>query len=318
MPTIDIAIATYNGERYISEQIASILTCSIDMPGFSLGSIIVSDNKSTDGTAAIVEALAKHDARIKLVVCDSPGVINNFNFALQRTSAEYIMLCDQDDFWLKNKIQLSLEKIIELELEVGKNSPLLVFSDLSVTDSELNVTEPSFFVAQRLKPNSYLYPKHIFLANVAPGCTMMFNRKLLDMALPIPTTAAMHDWWLLLIASTFGRVAHLNVPTILYRQHANNQVGAPSKRYRTVLLSPFRQLQMAGVRLGKSSQQARVFREKFPEFPQRYGEAINFMADFGNMSKIKRVTGLLTKKIEHVTPARKAAMLVLALFMPSR
>jgi len=296
MPTIDIALASYNGEKYISEQIASILACKIDIEGFSLGSIIVSDNMSTDDTAKIVSEITMQHPNVKFVTCAQVGVINNFNCALKHTTADYIMLSDQDDFWLHQKIQRSLEEIMKLENQVGKNTPLLVFSDLHVTDRDLNITDQSFFKAQKLIPDSYLHPKHIFLANVAPGCTMIFNRKLLDLALPVPKTAAMHDWWLLLIASTFGKVAHIDEATILYRQHGNNQVGAPTKRYRAMLLSPLKQFQLAGKRLGQSEQQAYTFREKFPDYSLRCGEAINFMADFGKLSKFERVIGLLNKK----------------------
>ena len=121
MPTIDIALAAYNGEKYISEQISSILTCKIDVEGFSLGSIIVSDNMSSDGTAKIVMELAKQHPQVKLVTCTQPGIISNFNCALQHTNAEYIMLSDQDDFWLENKIQRSIEELIKLE-SLGKTS----------------------------------------------------------------------------------------------------------------------------------------------------------------------------------------------------
>jgi len=318
MPTIDIALAAYNGEKYISEQISSILTCKIDVEGFSLGSIIVSDNMSSDGTAKIVMELAKQHPQVKLVTCTQPGIISNFNCALQHTNAEYIMLSDQDDFWLENKIQRSIEELIKLESQAGKDVPLLVFSDLHVTDRDLNITDQSFFKAQKLIPDSYLYPKHIFLANVAPGCTMIFNRKLLDLALPVPTTAAMHDWWLLLIASTFGKVSHIDEATILYRQHGNNQVGAPTKRYRAMLLSPLKQFQLAGARLGQSEKQAYTFRKKFPEHPLRCDDSLNFMADFSNLSRLKRVLGLINKKIEHRTKIKKIILFLLALSLPER
>ena len=316
MPTIDIALASYNGENYISEQIESILANQIDTDGFALGSIIVSDNMSTDNTVSIVNEITTRHPNVKLYPNENRGIINNFNHALAQCTAEYVMLCDQDDIWLHNKIQLSLQKLLELERCYGKNCPLLVFTDLHVTDSKLNITADSFFKAQRLIPDSYQYPKHIFLANVAPGCTMIMNRKLLELACPVPAYAAMHDWWLILVASTFGQVAHLDQATILYRQHENNQVGAPSKRYRSMIFSPRSQFQLAGVRLGYSEKQAKIFLEKFTDVPERCTDALYFMAHFRQLSRFDRVRGLLKHKIEHRTTIKKAILYLLALTLP--
>jgi len=185
-----------------------------------------------------------------------------------------------------------------------------------VTDSRLQITAPSFFAAQRLIPDSYRYPKHIFLANVAPGCTMIMNRKLLELAMPVPVEASMHDWWLLLVASTFGQVAHIDRPTMLYRQHENNQVGAPSKRYATFLLSPLAQFRLAGQRLAQAEAQANAFLKRFPAIPQRCADTVQFLASFRKLSRTARLRGLMQKKIEHRARAKKIILYLLALTLP--
>ena len=318
MRTIDIALASYNGEAFIAEQLQSILACQRQAGdgAFAPGNINVSDNMSSDGTASVVKALSAQHPNIRFFPNGNRGVINNFNHAIQQCSADYVMLSDQDDVWLPEKMQLSLQKLLELEQRHGKDCPVLVFTDLHVTDSRLQITAPSFFAAQRLIPDSYRYPKHIFLANVAPGCTMIMNRKLLELAMPVPVEASMHDWWLLLVASTFGQVAHIDRPTMLYRQHENNQVGAPSKRYATFLLSPLAQFRLAGQRLAQAEAQANAFLKRFPAIPQRCADTVQFLASFRKLSRTARLRGLMQKKIEHRTRAKKIILYLLALTLP--
>ncbi len=318
MLKIDVALASYNGEAFIAEQIRSILHCNRQAGDvtFELGNINVSDNLSSDQTAAVVKALSSEHPNVRYFPNSQRGVIHNFNHAIQQCSTDYVMLSDQDDVWLPEKMTSSLQKLLELEQKYGKDCPLLVFTDLHVTDSQLKVTAPSFFAAQRLIPDSYRYPKHIFLANVAPGCTMIMNRKLLDLAMPVPVEASMHDWWFLLVASTFGQVAHIEQPTMLYRQHENNQVGAPSKRYAAFLFSPLHQFRLAGQRLGQAEMQANAFLKCFPVIPERCAEAVQFLASFRRLSRLERLRGLMCHKIEHRTRAKKVILYLLALTLP--
>lgn len=316
MPTIDIALASYNGEQYIEEQILSILANKIGPAGFSLGNIIVSDNMSTDRTQEIVRRMSLQYPNIELHLNEKRGVINNFNHALINSRADYVMLSDQDDIWLENKISLTLERLLELEQKAGKSSPLLVFTDLRVTNAQLQTISPSFFESQKIKPEGYRFPKNIFLSNVAPGCTMMINRRLLDLAVPVPPEAVMHDWWLILVASSFGAVSHLNEQTILYRQHGNNQVGAKTRRYRDMIFSPRQKYRMARSSLENAGTQAIAFRARYPSLPSKCLDAINYLSNFKKMSRYRRVRGLNKKEIENRTFFGTVILYLLALTLP--
>ncbi|MFZ6687931.1 glycosyltransferase family 2 protein [Undibacterium sp. SXout11W] len=313
MPTIDVALAAYNGEKYIEAQLDSILSNQIDTEDFILGSLLISDNASTDKTASIVAEYAKCYPNIELMTNKERGVMSNFAHALAKTKADYIMLSDQDDVWLNNKIQVSLQRLLEIETEFGKQCPILVFTDLFVTDDQLNIQSNSFFQAQKICPTDFESPAHLFLANITPGCSMLFNRSVLEMALPFPEGAVIHDWWLMLVASTFGKVAFIDVPTIMYRQHGNNQIGAPTKRYRAMLKSPIKQFQISRLRLANATRQAQEFRKRFTGYPERCSSAINFMADFGTLSRVGRLRGLVEKKIANRSLLKTIALYVLAI-----
>lgn len=217
---VEICLATYNGEKYLGE-----LYNSLAIQTHSNWKLIIRDDGSADNTLAILENLEKIDARIKILhdKNGNVGVIKNFELVLMETSANIVMLADQDDVWLENKIEKSLA-LLTLNLEPGH--PKLVFTDLEIVDSTLSLIEKSFIESKKLTPLTSLELSSLIVQNVAPGCTMMFNRALIKLALPFPDNIAMHDWWLLLVALVTGKVSYLNQSTILYRQHDNNVLGA--------------------------------------------------------------------------------------------
>lgn len=133
------------------------------------------------------------------------------------------MFCDQDDVWLPQKIEKTLEAMQNAEID-GK-TPVLVHTDLKVADKALNVISPSFFEFQRLIQNDITLPK-LLVQNYVTGCTVMINRALKERCGKIPNDCIMHDWWLALVAILFGKIVCVGEPTMLYRQHSDNQVGA--------------------------------------------------------------------------------------------
>ena len=217
---VEICLATYNGEKYISEFYNSLV-----MQTHSNWKLLIRDDGSTDNTLTILENIERADSRVKILngKNGNVGVIKNFELVLRESSAEVIMLADQDDVWLKNKIEKSLA-LLALNLE--SEHPKLVFTDLEIVDSALCILEKSFIKSKKLAPLTSLELSNLIVQNVAPGCTMMFNRALIKLALPFPDNIAMHDWWLLLVALVTGEVSYLNQATILYRQHDNNVLGA--------------------------------------------------------------------------------------------
>lgn len=224
---IAILMAVYNGEKYLSEQIDSILAQSE-----SDWQLFINDDCSSDGSYDIALKYAKeHPERIIVSRNGSPSgsACANFMGMLGRTDAEYAMFCDQDDVWLPNKIKLTLQKMKELEKSFG-NTPLLVHTELSVTDSELSITAPSFTRFQGLKPR-YNSLNRLLCQNNVTGCTVMMNRALIELVRNAPADKMlMHDWWIALAAAAFGHIGFVDEPLIKYRQHGSNQLGAVNNR----------------------------------------------------------------------------------------
>jgi hypothetical protein len=135
------------------------------------------------------------------------------------------MICDQDDVWLPDKIQTTLGKMQDTEKEFGDRKPILVHTDLKIADHNLNIIADSLFKYQNLD-SSRDQLNHLLAQNIITGCTAMVNRVLLDLTAEIPEPAVMHDWWFALVAAAFGAIRFLDQPTMLYRQHSSNAVGA--------------------------------------------------------------------------------------------
>jgi glycosyltransferase involved in cell wall biosynthesis len=227
IPTIDILLATYNGELFIDEQIQSILNQTY--PHWRL---IIRDDGSMDSTPAIIRKYTeKHPEKIA-VVGDSQrnlGACENFGTLLEHVTADYVMFSDQDDVWLPRKIELTLQKMDAMEKIHGRDMPLLVYTDMRVVDNNLSIIADSFWRHQAFNPNIGRSLSRFLVSNVATGCTVMINRKLRDIATPLPQEAMMHDWWVGLVSAAIGKNDYLNEVTVLYRQHASNVAGAKWK-----------------------------------------------------------------------------------------
>jgi glycosyltransferase involved in cell wall biosynthesis len=221
---IDILLATHNGEKYIEKQINSILK-----QNYTTWKLLIRDDISNDKT---LEVIAKYQNIYfnKIQIVDNNnillGVSQNFANLLKFSSSDYLMFCDQDDVWLPNKLEITLNKMLEMEKVYGKNSCLLVHTDLKVVDCHLNLIADSFWKYQNLNPRQGNCLRRSLVQNVITGCTMMINKPLKNMLLPIPSEAIMHDWWIALVAVAFGKIDYVDVPTVLYRQHQNNDTGA--------------------------------------------------------------------------------------------
>lgn len=222
---IQVLLAVFNGERFIEEQVASILNQS-----YSDIHLVIRDNASCDNTVKILKRLQEeHPEKITVLFSETnDGVIGNFARLAEYATAPYVMFSDADDVWNKDKIALSFEKMQDLENIYGKEMPLLVHSDLKVVDKELQEIHPSFWSYSRINPENTTLSRQL-VQNVVTGCTTLINRSLLKISLPFPDHIIMHDWWLGLVAIVLGKVSLLPTPTMLYRQHGGNDTGA--KRY---------------------------------------------------------------------------------------
>lgn len=257
-PKVDILLATYNGGKYLKEQLASIASQT-----YQNWKLIIRDDLSTDDTPDILRHFSEaYPDRVQIIPShERLGVIKNFSTLLETSTAPYIAFCDQDDVWDKDKVELLLHAIQKLETVYSTETPLLVHSDLRLVDQSLSPLAPSFWEYTHLYPSEVSF-SGILTQNVVTGCACFFNRSLADAAQPIPKEALMHDWWLALVASCLGQVQAINQQTISYRQHNNNALGA-------MRFFSFQHIKTALSRLDvmaeKKWQQANVLSQRYQE-----------------------------------------------------
>jgi len=219
---IDILLATYNGEEYVAEQIESILAQT-----HTNFRVIIGDDASRDTTPETLAQYIKKfpDKFIFQQQCENIGTIQNFSKLAKLVEADYIMLSDQDDIWLPHKIEKTLAKMKALEQIHGSDTPLLIHTDLSVVDENLQLIHPSYWKYGDHRPENSSLARVLSHNNVM-GCSSMINRALLKRAFPIPAQAYMHDHWLNLVATAFGHVEWIPDKTVYYRQHRKNWIGS--------------------------------------------------------------------------------------------
>ena len=266
--TVQVLLATYNGERYIATQLESILVQ--DYADFE---ILVSDDCSTDGTLAVVQRYADLDARIRIVdnTVRYGNARDNFFSLLNRATAPYVAFCDQDDLWLPDKLAVEMAEMCHLETLYGADAPLLVFSDLAVAEEDLSVKAPSVLAYSGADPTR-LSLANLMSQNTAAGCTIVANRVLYHDTLQLPedmSAVGMHDWWLMLTAAAFGHIGYVNQPTSLYRQHGDNSVGASSgspadivrnlRAYADMLIPNEQQLDAVEIRVRQAAAFSRAY-----------------------------------------------------------
>lgn len=220
MKQICIIMAVYNGEDYLAEQIDSLLNNSCQ--NFTLH--IFNDHSQDRSEIIIDEYAGKYPDKIFAHHhSENHGVIRNFLEGTQIMNADYYMFCDQDDVWMPDKIKRSLEAMEQLEASVG-DQPCIVFGDAKMVGRDLQELAPSFQQQSGYRTDA-LDPAHILMENKLNGCTILFNRSLQQLLTVFPPEIRMHDWWIALIGSFFGKIYYLDQPLLLYRQHEKNVVG---------------------------------------------------------------------------------------------
>lgn len=217
---VAILLATYNGGQYIREQLDSIVAQT-----YQDWKIYVHDDGSKDDTMCIVrQFMDEYPEKFEIVDGPSTGCArDNFLFLFRFVEADIYMCSDQDDVWIPEKIEITLREMEKINEEV----PCLVSTDLKVVDRDLNVIAESMndfckFACENVSV------QHLLIQNTVTGCTMMVNRALRDLIIKYKNSdnIMMHDWWAAEIAAVKGKLVYLDVPTILYRQHGDNSVGA--------------------------------------------------------------------------------------------
>ena len=200
---ISVCIATYNGERYIRQQIESIV-CQLNVDD----EIIVSDDGSTDGTLDIVKGIG--DKRIKII--EGPGrksPILNFECALKASKGDFIFLSDQDDVWKPDKVEICMKWLKTYNC---------VVSDAEVTDNRLKPLYPSLYAIMQVRQGR-IY--NTIWKNGYTGCCMAFRRNVLEASLPFPKNIPMHDIWIGNVAAYKYNMIFIPDRLIHFRRHEN-------------------------------------------------------------------------------------------------
>jgi len=225
---IEILMATYNGEKYIKEQINSIINQT-----YTNWRLLIRDDGSKDKTLEIIKEYEKKDDRIKLLEDNKGnlGFVKNFEELTKNSKEKYVMFSDQDDYWLENKLEIyinELNKLLKEEIE----EPLLLHSNSFVCDDNLEIIKEKFIVSKealRYKENNCFFPC------IVQGSTVLLNRKLIDIGLPFLESVTLHDRYFHLLAEFFGKRVYIDKSLIKYRQHLNNKIGAKSSIIEKIL-----------------------------------------------------------------------------------
>lgn len=230
LPAVDVLLATFNGGQYLAEQIDSILQQDYAGPI----RVLIRDDGSSDETPAVIEQylnapLAAHRSLLWLAKEENSatGVSSNFAALIAAADAPYMALADQDDVWLPYKIRLQMTKMQQTESQHGHTTPLLICTDLTLVDRNLQPVASSMWQHQKLNPKWATQWQHLLVQNMVTGCTTLFNQAAKAVILPIPTAYGLfHDHWMATAVACKGKVIPMAEQTVLYRQHGQNVEAA--------------------------------------------------------------------------------------------
>lgn len=268
-------MSTYNGQKFLEKQIQSILNqTNHDWH------LYIRDDGSTDKTCEIIRYFTKKYDCISFIndnKIQNVGVVKSFMSLLQSVDAEFYMFSDQDDFWLPNKIQLTLDRMLQSHYQ---SLPVCVHTNLKAVDSSLKNEIPAY---PKIIWSSF---QRLLFWNCVTGCTMMINQNLKDKVNFERLNyqyVYMHDWWLALIAAEFGEVAFVNEKTMLYRQHSNNVEGSLQRHTLKQVIHQITNYDYDLINMKKVIKIAKEFSVEYgdymsgedKDYAEKYGELLN-------------------------------------------
>ncbi len=301
---IAILLAAYNGEKYIREQIDSILNQS-----YQEFVLYIHDDGSKDKTPGILkEYEEKYPEQIVIVDgVSTGGAKTNFLYLFSQVEAPFYMCCDQDDVWLEDKIEVT-KKEMDCLLKGDEDKPCLVFTELTVVGEDLNILSEKMSIYQGLDCKKISLNRAL-IQNIATGCTIMVNRIMREELMKIKDMEGvlMHDWWAFLVAARFGKVSFIEDATILYRQHGNNGVGAQNSNSLFYNINRMMQGEAIKKSLADTRKQAKAFAELYGE-PQ--GSLIRAYAELENKGKLSRMQFYKKYDVKKSTKAKNFGLLI--------
>lgn len=294
--TVTILMATYNGEPYLPEQLESL-----EQQEYRNWKLIAGDDGSSDRTLEILLAFQrKYPNSVEIIKNDPPTGSAKMNFMklLSKADTPYIMFCDQDDIWKPYKVQCTLEYMESMEKDT--KIPILVHSDLTVLEENGTATS-SFFDYQHLPTTTKL--SSLIIQNSVTGCTVMINKSLQELILRVEdyNKIIMHDYWAALVAKVYGTVGFIEKRTMLYRQHANNSVGAKSSLNPLYLVKRLMQGRKAyKEQMEESRRQVSYFLETYEkQYPieEKKRKLLEEYASLGARNKFYRIRFYIKNKV---------------------
>lgn len=297
MKNIHIMMATYNGEKYVAEQIESILNQT-----YTNWKLYISDDLSSDGTVKIIKKYSeKYPDKIILMDAEikKGGAAANFAFLFNNVpKADYYMFSDQDDKWKNTKIEKSIKKIRDMENQGKKNN--LVYCNAELVDGKMNSLGSNF-----VDNNKLVFKEDnrsaILVYNFAPGAAMFFDNGLFEIISKIPLEAFIHDWYCMIFGVYFGNVSYIDECLYYYRQHEDNVYGARDKITIRWLIKYFKENSIFGTMkelLGKFKKlqlmQYKVINKIYSEYDSKLNKKskeimYDYMSLFTTKSKIKKI-----------------------------
>lgn len=226
MKKLQILMSTYNGEKYLREQLDSILQQDCEKKGLAMWQLFVRDDGSSDSTQEILREYAlKYPEKIQWFQGKNRGVIRSFfELLLKAKKADYYAFSDQDDYWMPDKMSCAIQ-VIEKH---GESVPFLYCCRPKFVDADLN-SIPSVTKRSKMRPSF----GNALIENIVTGCTSVMNDVLRDLlVIQLPNFTVMHDRWFYLVAACFGKVYYDETPHICYRQHGGNVVGVNSGKWK--------------------------------------------------------------------------------------
>lgn len=220
---IIVLLSTYNGEKFLQAQLESLIAqTDVDLE------ILARDDGSKDNTTAILNNWQERNL-LKWYSSTNLGCCKSFiNLLKTATDNAYYAFCDQDDIWLPNKLSLTMSKMQEIE-KANPEKPIIIHSDMNIVDEELNIIHESFWQSSGLRPDILKTFPYLCVCNCVNGCTVLMNSQARKLILEkyVEHNIIIHDVISALTVSYYGGIIdYIKEPTVLYRQHSNNVVGA--------------------------------------------------------------------------------------------
>lgn len=299
---ITIIMAVYNGQEYIREQLESLKDQT-----YTEWRLVIRDDRSSDKTAEIVKKFSdevEQEVIFKVNEKPSGSAKNNFSLLINDAKeSDYVMFCDQDDIWKKDKIEITFNKMKQAEERYGRDFPLLVHGDVEVIDENGNINADSMFEMSHINADSKL--PQILIQNHVTGCTMMCNKKLIAGISEYASSEyiIMHDYLAALYASVFGKIEVIKKPLLSYRQHSGNSVGAKNNNNPVYLLKRLANGRKSYKEAMETSRnQVKFFVEIYREelAAEKYCEEYELMSGYASLGSRAKLYRIMFYKKNHI------------------